>query len=141
MKERNFLIYTDGGARGNPGPAAAATVIEETAGNARLICGKYLGVNTNNFAEYQGVILAYETLSKVKNLNPQATTLKFFLDSTLVVNQLNLLFKVKNPVLIGLLGKIKSFEKDYKKVSYTYIPREKNWQADKLVNETLDKRP
>ena len=90
--DKNLVIYTDGGARGNPGPAAGACVVKDLAGNVRVLRGKYLGKATNNYAEYQGVILAYEELLRLPNLNFRDTTLNFNLDSNLVVNQLNMFF-------------------------------------------------
>ena len=131
-------IYTDGGARGNPGPAAASAVVKDSAGNVRLLCGKYLGVATNNFAEYQGVIVAYENILKEKNLDSKDFELDFNLDSKLAVNQLNGVYKVKNANIRNLVLKIHSLETKFKRVSYRHIPRSQNTQADKIVNETLD---
>lgn len=133
-----LLIYTDGGARGNPGPAAASAVVKDSAGNVRLLCGKYLGVATNNFAEYQGVIVAYENILKEKNLDSKDFELDFNLDSKLAVNQLNGVYKVKNANIRSLVLKIHSFETKFRRVSYRHIPRSQNTQADKIVNETLD---
>ena len=137
--DKNLVIHTDGGARGNPGPAAAACVIKDLAGNVRVLRGKYLGKGTNNFAEYQGVILAYEELLKIPHLNFLDTTLDFNLDSNLVVNQLNGLFKVKDKNIRELVVKIRNFEPEFSQVHYHYIPRDQNKLADQLVNKTLDK--
>ena len=138
-QDKNLVIYTDGGARGNPGPAACASVVKDPAGNVRVLRGKYLGKGTNNFAEYQGVILAYEELLRMPNLNFRDTTLDFNLDSSLVVNQLNGLFKVKDKNIRELVVKIRNFEPEFSQVHYHYIPRDQNKLADSLVNETLDK--
>ncbi len=124
-------IFTDGGSRGNPGQAACAYVVFDDAGNIRQSCGKYLGVATNNEAEYQGVI---EALTALKDLE-----LSFFLDSLLVVNQLNGLWKIKAPRLRELLMKGRALENN-RKITYTHIPREQNTTADLLVNETLDQK-
>ncbi len=124
-------IFTDGGSRGNPGQAACAYVVFDDAGNIRQSCGKYLGVATNNEAEYQGVI---EALTALKDLE-----LSFFLDSLLVVNQLNGLWKIKEPRLRELLLKVRALENN-RKITYTHIPREQNTTADLLVNETLDQK-
>lgn len=130
--EKSLKINCDGGARGNPGPAAAAFVVT---GNLQYKCGKYLGVATNNVAEYQAVILALEWLVK----NPGRAD--FFLDSNLVVNQLNGLFKVKNADLRELLLKVRELEgKITLPITYSYVPREQNSEADLLVNETLDQK-
>ena len=133
-----LTIFTDGGARGNPGPSACATVIEDSAGNIRLMCGKYLGKTTNNVAEYQGVILAYEEILKIPNLNFSNVLLRFNLDSNLVVNQLNGLFKVKDENIRQLVVKIRELESRFTNIQYKYIPREKNKLADSVVNKTLD---
>ncbi|MCL4389995.1 MAG: ribonuclease HI family protein [Patescibacteria group bacterium] len=135
-------INTDGGARGNPGPAACAFVAYDEAGNLLEKRGKYLGTATNNEAEYQGVIEALTYLANNKHL---ISNINFFLDSQLVVNQLNGLFKVKEPRLRALLMKVRELESELTKsyklqaISYEYVPREQNRVADALVNETLDK--
>ncbi|MEX0617242.1 MAG: ribonuclease HI family protein [Candidatus Woykebacteria bacterium] len=133
-----FTIYTDGGSRGNPGPAASACVVKDSAGKVRVISGKYLGRATNNYAEYQGVVLAYEELAKMPSIDTTTLIIKFNLDSKLVVNQLNGLFKIKDPAIREAVVKIKGLENMFSQVSYTYIPREKNTFADRIVNETLD---
>ena len=98
---KKLIIYTDGGARGNPGPAAAAAVIKNAEGQVVVQAAKYLGETTNNQAEYQGVLLA---LQKAKDLD--ASEIDFFLDSELVVNQLNRHYKVKDLGLQSLFVKI-----------------------------------
>ena len=105
----------------------------------RLLRGKYLGRATNNFAEYQGVILAFEELLKTVGIEPRKTKLAFNLDSSLVVNQLNGTFKVKDPKIRDLVVKVRNLEPQFLEVSYVHIPREKNTEADRIVNETLDK--
>lgn len=130
-------VFTDGGARGNPGPAAAGVAIEGLAEKERLLCGKYLGHTTNNVAEYSAVVLAYETLLE-QDLQPAETTIEFFMDSNLVAQQLSGIFKIKNPNLATFVTKIKAMEKQFFSVSYTHIPREKNKLADHEVNKVLD---
>lgn len=122
-------VFTDGGARGNPGPAACAFVVFDDAGNIRQKSGKYLGVATNNEAEYQGVIEALTALAD--------SDLSFFLDSKLVASQLSGLWKVKEPRIRELVAKIRILEAG-RNITYSHIPREENYQADLLVNETLD---
>lgn len=136
--EQILTIHTDGGARGNPGPAATGVVIEGFAGKERLICGNYLGETTNNVAEYSAVVLAYETV--LRETNPEKTKLKFYTDSLLVVNQLNGKFRVKNSRLEELIRKIKAFEKHFLQVSYDHVPRERNKLADQKVNQILDQK-
>ena len=127
-------IYSDGGARGNPGPAACAFVVLE---NGKVIHkdSKFLGKATNNQAEYQGVILA------LNYLITQSTNLqiRFFLDSELVAKQLTGLYRVKDSDLKKLFLEIqKILEKISGKIIFKNIPRTKNKLADFLVNKTLD---
>jgi len=135
---KNVTIFTDGGSRGNPGPAAGACVVKDAAGKVRLMCGKYLGEATNNIAEYQGVVLAFEEILKLPKIKFSEANLNFNLDSTLVVNQLNGKFKVKNENIRQYVVKVREFEGKFSSVRYKYIPREKNTLADGVVNKTLD---
>ena len=129
-----FIIYTDGGARGNPGPAAAAFVIYGEDGKIIEKDGKYLGETTNNQAEYRAVILALE---RAKDLD--AKEIDFYLDSELVVKQLNREYKVRDPDLAPLFLKIWNLSLGFKKITYTHVSRERNKEADATVNEILDK--
>lgn len=132
-------VFTDGGARGNPGPAAAGISITGLAGNERLLCGKYLGVTTNNVAEYSAFVLAFETLLALEDLTPKNVEIKFFADSLLAVKQLNGEYRVKNPNLEKFFNQIKNQEKLFAKVTYEHIRREFNKFADQEVNKVLDK--
>ncbi len=138
--EPDLIINTDGGSRGNPGEAATGYVIKDTAGNVQELCGKYIGVATNNVAEYQAVKEAYIKLLERWGYRSREVVLKFLLDSQLVVNQLNGNFKIKNQNLLQRVRDIRKFEQNFKQVSYNYIPREKNSEADSLVNKALDER-
>ncbi|KKU82476.1 MAG: Ribonuclease H [Microgenomates group bacterium GW2011_GWA2_47_8] len=135
----NYIIHTDGGARGNPGPAAVGVVIES---EKTLITefGKRIGETTNNVAEYTAVI---EALKKVESLKSKVEReIHFFLDSNLVVQQLNGKFKVKDGKLRELLIAVRMLEQEVGgKVSYGYVPREQNQRADFLVNKALDVPP
>ncbi len=136
MEKQLTKIYCDGGARGNPGPAAAAFVVEK---EEKIIFRgtKFLGKATNNAAEYQAVIIAFEWLSK--NLEKINEEILFILDSELVVKQLKGIFKVKNENLRNFFFTIKEMESKINlKISYTSVPREKNKLADFLVNNLLD---
>lgn len=127
-------IYSDGGARGNPGPAAAAFMVI-SGGKTLAKKGRFLGETTNNFAEYQGVIYALTWVLNEK----RKENINIHLDSQLVVNQLTGRFKIKQPGLQKLVMKIKNLERKISgKVSYFAIPREQNKIADLLVNTTLD---
>lgn len=131
-----FIINTDGGARGNPGPAAVGIVINKFLENNTteiIKIGKYIGATTNNIAEYTALIEALKAAREQKGTN-----LECLLDSELVVKQLNGQYKVKDVNLNKLWHEIKTLEKLFQKVSYTHIPREQNKQADKIVNEVLD---
>lgn len=147
-----FIIHTDGGARGNPGPAAVGVVIEKVYSsqfivhsNPELIIefGKRIGETTNNVAEYVAVLEGLRYLkSQIPNLNDQIKKIfeiQFYLDSTLVVNQLNGLFKVKDARLRELLTRVRLLEQEIGgAITYTAIPREQNTHADTLVNQALD---
>ena len=135
--ENTLTIHTDGGARGNPGPAAIGVVIER---DGKLIheFGKTIGDTTNNVAEYTAVI---EALNKIRELGIMNKELKiyFFLDSKLVVEQLNGNYKIKDAKLRELSLKIRMLEQESGGVIiYSYTPRENNKQADLQVNLALD---
>lgn len=129
-------IFTDGGARGNPGPAAVAFVVYD--GDGEKIIKKFfrkIGETTNNVAEYSAVIDALRWLEK--NFS-QEINVDFFLDSSLAVNQLNGLYKIKNSNLRFLVLNVKKLEgKINGKIFYHYVPREKNQLADSLVKTCL----
>lgn len=128
-----LTIYCDGGARGNPGPAASAVVVVD---GEKVIAkkSKYLGVATNNVAEYNAVILGLQFLND--NLTESAT---FVLDSLLVASQLQGKFKIKNENLLKLFTHVKQIEKSLDtNIFYTHVLRHKNALADELVNQTLD---
>jgi ribonuclease HI len=131
-------IFTDGGAIGNPGPAACAYVIFQ---NKKPITkqSKHLGHGTNNFAEYQAVILALErVLDLFKKGIINSSKVNFFSDSLLLVSQLNGLYKVKNSAIRDNIMRIRVLEQDLNiPVSYTHIPREENKLADSLVKKEL----
>jgi ribonuclease HI len=134
--DNNLKVFCDGGARGNPGPAASAFVVYKQ-GKQIHKGSKYLGESTNNVSEYTAVVLALEWLSK--NTSEDTETISFVLDSELVTKQLNGLYKIKNERLRDLAIKAKSLEKKIaSRITYTWSPRSKNKIADSLVNEELD---
>jgi len=133
--QNNLFVYCDGGARGNPGPAAAAIVIEKD-GKVIHKESKYLGRGTNNEAEYSGVILGLEWVSKNITGTEKIT---FILDSQLVANQLSGKFKVKNENLRNRYFTAKTLEKKISVgIIYESVSRERNKIADFLVNKELD---
>jgi len=130
------IIYCDGGARGNPGPAAAGFVIIGERGRELEAKGVFLGENlTNNQAEYQSLTLALEEAKRLKIKN-----LKVFSDSELLVKQLNGLYKVKDKGLKILFEKVKVLLFDFTTVRLAHIPRSQNKRADALVNLALDQK-
>lgn len=135
IKTTNFelIIYTDGGSRGNPGPSAAGFVIQDSQERTVLEGGNYLGLTTNNQAEYQAVKLALE-----KAIELGAKNVSFRLDSLLVVNQLNGVYQIKNRDLWPIHASIKSLTKHFDKVTFTHVRREFNREADAIVNHLLD---
>lgn len=133
MSYKHLEIYTDGGARGNPGPAGIGAVIWD--GNKLVgTYSKYIGEATNNQAEYQAAILGLEQAKQLR-----AEELDFYLDSELVVNQLNRNYKIKDKALGLLFVKAWNLMVGFKSVKFHHIPRERNKDADLLVNQAIDK--
>lgn len=126
-------IYCDGGARGNPGPAAYGFVVKLD-GKTIKESGKTLGIATNNFAEYTAVIAALKWASS----DYQGEDLNFFLDSKLAASQLSGLYKIKSASIRNLVFEIKTLETQFGQIKYSHIPREKNKEADLMVNLALD---
>lgn len=130
-----FTVYTDGGSRGNPGPSASAYVVYNQHGEILESGGSYIGITSNNQAEYTGVVLALRALSKYASAED---TIQFKIDSLLVVNQMNGLYKIKNRELWPLNQQIRELMTSFKQVSFNHVPRESNVAADAKVNEILD---
>lgn len=128
-----LIIFTDGGARGNPGPAASGIVIKNEKGETISSYGEYLGEQTNNFAEYSALISG---LKKCKALG--ADEVDCLLDSELVTKQMRREYKVKEPTLQKLFIQAYNIATEFKKVTYRHILREKNKEADAEVNKVLD---
>jgi ribonuclease HI len=128
-------IYTDGGARGNPGPAATGIVIKDEAGITVSAFGEYLGKQTNNYAEYMAIISG---LKKAKELG--ATEVDCVADSKLVVEQLNRRWKVKEPTLQKLFIEAWNLMQQFKRVRISHVLRHKNKEADAEVNKILDNK-
>lgn len=127
------IIYADGGSRGNPGPSASGFVIMDQAQQVIARGGEYLGITTNNQAEYHGVRLALE---KAKELGLRHVD--FRLDSMLVVNQMNGIYTIKNRDLWPINERIRELVKDFDHVTFRHVPRESNQLADGEVNKALD---
>lgn len=130
-------VFTDGGARGNPGPAAVGFVVRKEGKTVKKFA-QYIGKTTNNVAEYTAVIEALKWL--IANSEWRIDKIVFFLDSKLVVNQLNGFFKIKDYKLRNLIIKARQLEREIGgNVLYRYIPRERNREADWLVKSVLEK--
>lgn len=128
------IIYTDGGARGNPGPAAAGAVILYDA--KKVGVNKFLGRQTNNWAEYEAVALAF-TEAKKRGLAGRSVEVR--LDSQLVAEQLSNNYQVKEETLWPQYMKVHNLlVAHFSNTKFTYIPREQNKEADRLVNEAID---
>lgn len=128
-----IIIFTDGGARGNPGPAGIGAVLKDENNNIIYQVSEYIGETTNNQAEYRALIAG---LKKAKELKGEY--LSFYLDSELVVKQLNREYKVKNTELAPLFMQIHNLSIGFKKITYEHVCRELNKEADKLVNLAID---
>ena len=130
-----LIIHTDGGSRGNPGPAAIGVVVADASGQVVKELARCIGNTTNNQAEYQAVLAAFELIQGLT-----ASELDFYLDSELVVKQLKGEYKIKNRDLAPLFVKIHNASLSYKNVSFTHVRREFNKAADALVNQALDQQ-
>lgn len=131
--EQKIIIYADGGARGNPGPAAIGVVI-----GARKY-GERIGETTNNVAEYKALLFALQKAKQLLNKKQAKTTeLEVRMDSELVVKQLNAKYKILEPELQGFFLQIWNLKLDFKHVEFIHIPREENREADRMVNLALD---
>lgn len=134
-----IVVYTDGGSRGNPGPAGAGVAIADGKGNIIKGYSHFLGVKTNNEAEYEAVIFGLQKIKallgkeKIKN-----TEVEFRLDSQLIVRQLNGQYKIEEERLFPLFIKIWNLKISFGPIKFSEIPREKNKEADRLANEAMD---
>ncbi len=143
----NLTVYTDGASRGNPGKSGAGVLILDENKRKTASLNKYLGISTNNEAEYKALIIALEFLSGMPNAAGIGEIL-FLLDSQLLVNQMNGVYSVKSANILPLYNKAQKLLKDIKaalklkgsllKVTFRHIPRELNKDADKLANLAID---
>jgi len=132
-------IFTDGGARGNPGPSAIGIYITDEKNNQIAGFGRTIGIATNNVAEYRAVIGALDWIIENKKMLSENARINFFLDSKLVCSQIIGLFKVKNVSLKDLLLDVRDREGQIcLPMYYKHIPREQNMRADAFVNSALD---
>jgi ribonuclease HI len=132
--EHYLIAHSDGGARGNPGPAGYGVVIQDEAGRKVAALSQYLGHQTNNFAEYQGLIAALEYA-----IEREHKALKVISDSELLVRQIKGIYKVKNSTLQELHGRAKELIAQMEWFSIDHALREHNREADDLANQAMDK--
>ncbi len=136
-----LILHTDGGSRGNPGLAAAGIIFHDDHGQVLKSFSYFLGITTNNQAEYQALIHALEYLNENLSNFPPISELRAYLDSELIVHQLNGLYKIKHPDIRPLSLKIFSLLEQLPfKVTFTHVPRAQNSDADLLVNQELDQQ-
>lgn len=137
---QHITIYTDGGARGNPGPAGAGAIIIDEYGRTLKEISKFLGKQTNNWAEYEAVILSLQTLKKlIKKESRKKLSIEVKLDSELVARQMSGIYQIKEETLFPQFIKIHNLRvTDFPNIVFTHIPREKNKEADRLANEAMD---
>jgi len=129
-------LYADGGSRGNPGPSASGFVILDMSGKVLYQEGVYLGITTNNQAEYQALKLGLDrALHKFG-----ARDVRVYMDSLLVINQMKNIFKVRNRDLWPVHDAVQQMLTQFEKVSFDHVPRELNKLADSEVNKCLDKQ-
>ena len=129
------MIYSDGGARGNPGPAAIGVLICDEKGEMLQEHNEVLGEGTNNVAEYTAVIVGLELAKRLG-----AREVDYYVDSELVAFQISGKYRVKTPHILTLYNQVKEKMKNFTKVSFTHVPRthEKLRYVDRLVNQALD---
>lgn len=134
-KNTSLVIYSDGGSRGNPGPSAAGYVIYNQFKEILKSGGSYIGITNNSQAEYMGVLLALKAARQFADKND---TVLCNIDSSMVVNQLNGLYKIKNRELWPFNQQIQEMTKQFRQVRFNHVSRENNTVADTKVNEILD---
>lgn len=134
VPEHHLVAHIDGGARGNPGPAGFGAVIEDEGGHKVAALSQYLGHQTNNFAEYQGLIAALEFAVK-----KGCKALKVISDSELMVRQIKGIYKVRNPTLLDLHARAKQLIAQLEWFSIGHVLRGHNQEADRLANSAMDK--
>lgn len=134
--KNNYIAFADGGSRNNPGEAAYGFVVYDGDKQELFKTGKRIGIATNNVAEYRGVIECLRWIQD--NSEVQNPTVEFFVDSTLIANQLMGRFKINSGTLRGLVYTVKAIERKLGKVVYRQIPRKENMVADAQVNLALD---
>jgi len=134
-----ITVHTDGGARGNPGPAGIGVVVSNEKGDVLKEYSKFLGNGTNNFAEYQAVCTALDMLKKHFGKKAKEMEFEIKLDSELVQKQLSGEYQIKEPGLVPLFIEIHNLRvSTFPHITFTHVRREQNKRADELANEAMD---
>jgi ribonuclease HI len=134
-----IIIYTDGGSRGNPGPAGAGAYITDNDGKEISSISKFLGEATNNFAEYEAVVLGLKEVKRIFGKKLKEMSVQVRLDSELVAKQINGEYQIKEETLFPQFISIWNMRvKDIPDITFTHIRREQNKKADALANEAMD---
>ena len=139
QSQNKVIVYTDGGSRGNPGPAGIGVVVANEKGEFIKKYSKEIGIRTNNEAEYEAVIFALQKLKQLFGKNKtKDLDVEFKMDSQLVARQLGGKYKIEEEKLFPLFIKIWNLKMNFGSISFIEIPRKKNKEADKLANEAMD---
>jgi len=133
MNSERIIIYSDGGARGNPGPAGLGAVLLDENKNVLAEISEFIGHATNNQAEYKALLAAL-----YKAVELQGQKIQCYLDSQLIVRQMQGIYKIKNPELREIYLEIQSIIKNFESCEFFHIKRELNKHADRLVNQAID---
>lgn len=135
-----YIVHTDGGSRGNPGPAALGAVIEKSGGGMKHEYGEFLGRTTNNEAEYQAVVFALKKLKQLIGKEKAGeAVVEVHADSELLVKQLSGQYKITDEKMQRFFLEIWNLKLDFGEVVFKHVPREENKEADRMVNAALDK--
>jgi len=135
----HFILYADGGSRGNPGPAGAGALVRDEEGKKVVIVSDFLGTTTNNIAEYTGVLRALTELKKLLGSAVGGATVDARLDSQLIVRQMNGEYKIKHANIVPLARAVKEVVSEFKSVTFSHVYREDNKEADALANAAMDR--
>jgi len=135
-----ITVFTDGGARGNPGPAGAGAIVFDERGEVLKEASSFLGHKTNNWAEYEAVALGLQTIKKHFGAKTKNINVGVMLDSELVTRQLNGEYQIKEETLFPQYIKVHNMcVKDFPNITFTHVRRENNKDADRLANEAMDR--
>lgn len=136
-----ITVFTDGGARGNPGPSGIGVHIEDEKGATIGEFSRYIGEQTNNFAEYEAVALALEALKKKYGTKTKSLEVTVKLDSELIQRQLINQYQIKEPTLFPQYIKVHNLiVSAFPNITFVHIPRAENAHADRLANEAMDRK-